>query len=520
MNTGSLLCENADSVGNRIGVNTNKFKNILETIYWNYVDSVDIDFLSEEAFRTIMKTLDKNSIYLNKDQLYTRKVNDQGSGVGIGVELRHINDTAVVYYIKEGSPADSVGLRPFDKILSVNDINVVGMSIDDIYVLLRGEKNTLLSVKFKEGFSEKIKKIDIIRNEVQISSLNIALLIPQTHVGYISSKSFSKISHLEFYEEIKKLKKRGAESFIIDLRDNPGGFLEQVSLIIDEFLEEGKTISYTESRNPIYKQTITSTDGGCCETMPLVMFLNKNSASACELFAGVLQDFDRGLVIGQRSFGKSSVQRLWNMNDSTGFQMTVAEYFTPLGRSIDIKHKDSINIDPAMKLNLDDTTFSKISEMINQFGVGSSLPVYHSEQGRTILGGGGIFPDYLVEEEQNTLLTNILLQRSIIFEYVYLYLSVNNKTLKDEYSNNLDKFISKFKISDKMLSELKDLSFKKNIWNEEMFQKDKIKIGDYLKATLGRALFGNSAYFSILIKSDKWIQKALEIIPETNVINK
>ncbi|MFH1050500.1 MAG: S41 family peptidase [bacterium] len=520
INSGSLLSENADSVGNRIGVNTNKFKYILETIYLNYADSVDIDYISEEAFRNMMSSLDKNSIYLNKEQLYTKRVNDQGSGVGIGIELRLINDTAVVYYVKEGTPADSVGLRPFDRILSVDDVNVVGKQINDIYGMLRGEKNTLLKVRMEKGFSGEIKKIDIMRNEVQISSLNISLIIPETKTGYINSKNFSKISHSEFMTEINKFKKKGIRSLIIDLRDNPGGFLEQVSLIIDEFLEPGKTISYTEARNPTYKQTITSTNNGCCEKIPLVLLLNKNSASACELFAGVLQDFDRGIVVGQRSFGKSSVQRLWNMIDSTGFQLTVAEYFTPLGRSIDIKKKDSITIDPAIKLSIDDTSYNKINDMVNQIGITGNLPVYRSENGRVILGGGGIFPDFLIEEEQNTLLTNVLNLRNIIFEYVYYYLIANKQLLDNDYRSDFEKFSGNFRVTDNMLFELKNLSYKKNVWNEEMFLKDKSKIRDFVKAEIGRILFGNKAYFAILLKSDKWIQKAVEVMPESDIINK
>jgi len=515
-----LYSENADSVGYRIGVNTNKFKNILETIYWNYVDSVDIDYISEEAFKIMLKSLDKNSVYLNQEQLYTRKVNDQGAGVGIGVELRLINDTAVVYYVKEGSPADSVGIRPFDKFLNVDGYDVTGHTIDGIYGMLRGEKNSRVGVTIERAFSNEIRDIEIVRNEVQLSSLNIALTIPGTKTGYISSKNFSKISHEEFLEELNKMKGKKIRGLIIDLRDNPGGFLEQVGLIIDEFLEGGKTISYTKSRNPVYKQTMTSTSGGCCEKIPIVLILNKNSASACELFAGVLQDLDRGVIVGERSFGKSSVQRLWNMNDSTGFQMTVAEYFSPLGRSIDIKKRDSISIDPVLKLSLDDSTYNNISSMINQFGVGTNIPVFYSESGRVILGGGGIFPDYIVDEEQRTLLTNVLNQRSIIFEYVYKYLFQNKSQLEKDYKKDYEKFINNFNVNDRMLYDLKNLSYGKNIWNEEMFQKDKLKIRAYVKAEIGRVLFGNTVYFSVLILEDKWIRKGLDVMPESYIINK
>ena len=515
-----LFAENKDSIADKIKVNTNKFNQILETIYLNYVDSVDIDAISEESFRIMMKSLDKHSVYLNKDQLYTRRVNDRGSGIGIGIEIRLINDTSVVYYVQAGAPADSAGLKPFDKILSVNDVNIAGKQIDDIYAMLRGEKNSLLNITIKEGFSEEIKKVKLTRNDVQISSLNISLVIPETKTGYISSKNFSKISHFEFVNEINKLKEQGINSLIVDLRDNPGGFLEQVGLIIDEFLQKGKTISYTKSRNQVYKQTIVSTENGCCEKMPLVLLLNKNSASGCELFAGLLQDYDRGIIVGQRSFGKSSVQRLWNMNDSTGFQMTVAEYFTPLGRSIDIKKKDSISVDPTLKLNLDDTTFNRISDMVNQFGYGSNLPVYYSENGRVILGGGGIFPDFLLEEEQNTLLTTVLLQRNIIFEYVYFFLIVNKNFIESEYQNDKERFIRNFRVTDKMLYELKNVSYKKNIWNEEMFQKDKLKISNLIKAEIGRVLYGNNAYFGILITNDKMIEKAVEVMPDSEIIYK
>jgi len=516
----NLYSQNADSIGNRIGINTNKFKYILETIYQNYLDTVDIDYISETAFQNMLKTLDKNSLYFNKEQLYGRQVQTEGTEIGIGLDIRIIDGNVIVYSVTANSPADSAGIKPCDKIIEIDSMVLYGKGFEEINKIFRGERNSFVNLKIEKALSEEIRQLNLLRKDIKVSSLNISLMIPESKILFISSRNFSKISHAEFKEVFEKYKKQKIKGILIDLRDNPGGYLEQVSLIIDEFLKEYKTISYTEARVAKYQSKLISTKGGCCEDLPLVLILNKKSASACELFAGVLQDYDRGIVIGQRSFGKSSVQLLWTMNDSTGFQITVAEYFTPLGRSVDIKKKDSVIIDPAGKLSMDENAYNKLTEFVNQMGYTSNLPVSYSENGRTILGGGGIFPDYLLEEEQYTLLTNILLQRNIIFEYVYRYLSVYKKSLEEDFKNEPEKFIKDFKISDKMLFDLKSLSYKKNLWNEEMFLKDKTKIGDFVKAEIGRVLFGDKAYYGILIKSDKWIQKALEVFPESDIINK
>lgn len=512
--------QNADSVRKKIQLNSEKFKYMLETIFENYVDSVDIDKISELSFKTLLNSLDKNSYYFTKEQLYNRQITAQGYEVNIGIDIRLMNQNVIVYSVVEKSPADLAGIEPYDKILEIDSNSLFGKNIEDILPLLKGEKNSFIKLKIEKAFTGELQEVVIKRDDIPVSSINVSLMLPNTQIIYISSKNFSKISHSEFRKIIEKYKKQKIKGIIFDLRDNPGGYLDQVSAIIDDFLESGKTIWYTNARNDAYKQKLLTSEGGVCETTPLVIIMNKKSASACELFAGVVQDYDRGLIIGQRSFGKGSVQLLWNMIDSTGFQVSVAEYFTPLGRKIDIKNMDSITIDPTAKLNLDDTTFSKINEIINQVGIGSKLPVYHSTHGRTLLGGGAIFPDFTLEEEHYTLLTTILLQRNIIFEYVYEYVSANKKSLKQEYLLNSDKFIKDFNVTDKMLFDLKNISYKKNIWNEEMFLMDKEKIKYFVKAEIGRVIFGNNTYYSILINNDKWIQKATEIFPKSIIINK
>ncbi|MFC2131581.1 S41 family peptidase [Bacteroidota bacterium] len=514
INSITVLSFDKDSIGVRIDINSNKFKYILETIFLNYADTVDIDLISEEAFRTMLNKLDRYSAYLDKDQLYNKQVSNVGSEIGIGVELGYFGDTAVVYKVVDKSPADSSGIEPFDKILAINDVNVIGKSLVLIYQRLRGQRNSIVNLQVESRFTKKIREVQLTRREVPISSLYISMVLPGTETGYINSKKFSKISHEEFSVVLDELVNEGMKNLIIDLRDNPGGFLEQVGLIVNEFLPDGNTISYTKARNPIFSQRMESSAKCCCKELPLVMILNQNSASACELFAGAIQDLDRGLVVGQRSFGKSSAQQLWKMNDSTGFQMTVAEYFTPLGRSINIKENDSVFLDPAMKLTVGDTTYNQIVEVINKFGGETKLPVFHSLKGRTLLGGGGIFPDYMVEEEKNTLLMDIFLQRYIIFEYVHNFLTDNYAILKSEF-NNMDSFVIKFRIPDKMLFDLKSLSYSKKIWNEEMFLKDKSAIRNHIKAEIARVLFGNRAYYAVLIRNDNYIEKALEVMQES-----
>ena len=294
-----------DSVANRIEFNSNKFKYILETIYNNYADSVDIDKISEQAFYRLLNSLDKNSLYLTKDVLYKKTISDEGSEIGIGIDVRSFNDTIFVYTVMDNSPAYNAGIRPFDRIISINNDSVKGLTIEDIRKKLIGTINSVVSIEYISIADNKSRSIQINRTKIQVPSLNTSLMIPNNDIGYLNFKRFSKISHTELDSELSRLKKLGMRSLIIDLRDNPGGFLDEAGAIINEFLSGKQTITYTQSRNPQYRYHINSNDSGNYKKLPLILLVNDNSASACELFAAALQDLDRGLVVGRKTFGKS-----------------------------------------------------------------------------------------------------------------------------------------------------------------------------------------------------------------------
>lgn len=511
-----LYSTDIDSVRLRVDFNANKFKYILETIFNNYADSVDIDKISEQAFFQMLNSLDKHSYYLTKEALNKKSESDKGNEIGIGINLKSFKDTLFVYNVIWNSPAQLSGIKPLDRIISIDNKSVLAISLEEAQRMLKGENNSIVLIEILTASDFKRKVLQLTRNQITVSSINYSVIIPGNDIAYLNFKKFSKISHDEFQNDLKLLEKSGMRSLIIDLRDNPGGFLEQVGVIANEFINGKEIITYTNSRNPLFRYSMLSDDSGAYKELPVIIIVNENSASACELFASVMQDLDRGIVIGRRTFGKGSAQMLWKMTDSTGFQMTVAEYLTPLGRKIGLLKEPNKTIDESMKLNLNVNAITELNQLINVYGVDSKLPIYTTKKGRTILGGASVFPDYFVENDTITLLTEVLNNKNILIEYVFLYLTNNFKALNKEYGNSLPKFSKEFFISDLMLSDLKRHSYSKNIWNEEMFQNDKKKIEILLKAEIARAFFGDLGYYSILIKNDKFVAKAIELMHEAD----
>ncbi len=492
-----------------------KFQTILQMISKYYKDSVNIRKVSEVAFTAMLKDLDQFSDYFSTEQYKSINDNYKGSTLSTGITLISLNDTITVTGVTKGSPADSLGIFSGDKILFINGQNAIKMPGQEAVQKINQNPDTAVTIIIKRGYSSSLQEFRIVKTEVLITTISSFFIIPKTDIGYLKFVKFSSIADKEFLETLDKLHDKGMKSVIIDLRGNAGGYLEQVSLMCDEILPGNDTITYTQTRHPDFLQTHISKNGQKYEDLPVVVIMDGSSASASEILAGAVQDLDRGLVIGTISFGKGSVQKLWEFKDGSAFRITVAGYCTPSGRSIQkYTSKDQIDLSPSAKLAMGGNSQKVIDEINKKGGGKAQLPVFKTSKGRTVLGGGGIFPDYFVKDDTTTLLTQILRTNGLFLEFSYIYLAVQREEINKKYGKDFLRFFNEFTVDDKLMQDFIQYAKKKKVWNEKMYETDKNVIQGYVKAYISYALWGDPAYFLSLMPFDKQIQKAVEVMPE------
>ncbi len=508
----NLISEEMEADSNSVNIDFQgqKFVFMLKAIQKYYPDSVDIEELCTKTFKYMAKEIDKYSAYYSKNERTRKKAKDKGEAIGIGVNLLPLSDTVTVIYVIEGSPADSVGILPGDKIISIDQKTSKGLNQQEALDMMKGDLGSVVEIEIHRGYEPETRLFKIKRKRYPLSSVSASFIIPGTDIAYINFNRFSKASDTEFREEIEKFKKRGFKKIILDLRSNLGGYLSVATKMIDEFLPPDKMISYTKARSDVFNFEYKSTENHSCLDIPLIILINSRSASATEAMAGAVQDFDRGIVVGERSYGKGSAQKIWDMKDGSAFKMTIAKYMTPSGRCIE-KETSTSEIDNPIG---DDNKRKRISDVMAAFGGKSKLPVFKTEKGRTVFGGGGIIPDYIVPKDSTTKLSSVLISKGIIFEFVYSLLYTNRDAIISQYENSIDKFVLNFKINDNVLTALKRFSVSKNIWNEDMFEYDKEYIRHIIKATIAEAIWKKNGYKAVMINYDNYVAKAIEVMPK------
>ncbi|MBM2815728.1 MAG: Periplasmic protease [Ignavibacteria bacterium] len=498
---------------------TQKFKNILETASINSLDSFDIEKVCDAAYNSLLREIDPFGSYNPPEKQKNVDDRSRGATEGIGIDFVPLSDTATVISVFIGSPADSAGILTGDKILYVNGENAVGKTKPELAAKISGEKGTSVTLVIKRGWTSTLQEFIIKRLDVALPSFDASFLIAGTKIGYIKCTRFSDVSHPEFVKLKDKLK--GAKQLIIDVRGNPGGSLEEVVKIADEFIPEGCKLTYTSSRNPIYVHEYKSSAGGIFERFPVIIIIDALSSSGSEALAGAVQDLDRGIVVGEQSYGKGLAQSQWKMTDGSGFRLTVAQYYTPSGRCIQKPyHGEKPVLDPSLLLNTSAGMQKILEEIYQKTGGKTQLPIFHTSLGKPVIGGGGIYPDYFEKKDTTTLLTRVLYQKGIFMELAFNFLYVNRKEISEEYENDFAAFSEKFRIDDSMLVNLKKLSFSKNIWNDEMFVQDKEIIRIEIKASIAFALWGNNGFEYCMMPLDKPIMRSIELMPEAEKMMK
>jgi len=507
--------------GDTVYDQTNKFREVLNLTEKYYVKEVDAKKLTESAVEGLLEKLDPHSVYI-APQAYEQVAEEfRGEFEGIGVTFTIRNDSILVVDTFGGGPSAKVGIQTNDRIVRIGDSSSVGWNNDQVKAHLRGPKGTKVKVGVHRPGTKELLDFEIIRDKIAITSVDIGMMV-NDEVGYISVNKFSEKTDEEMEQALKRLKSQGMKRLILDLRANPGGLLEQAFEMADLFLDGGTKetphkIVYTKARRPEFDEVYYAKTGQAYENLPLIVLLSNYSASASEIVAGAIQDWDRGLIVGETSFGKGLVQRQWRLSDGSGLRLTIARYYTPSGRLIqrDYEGKDKEEYQKEAFVRKE-----KEGENIDHKAEGdSSRPVFHTHSGRVVYGGGGITPDYVVKNAQLTALTEGILRRGLFEQFVTAHLDGKGLSIRSEYSKNWKKFRDSFVISDDIL-----VGFRAYLQNHETkidekeFEKDATFIKTRLKATFARNFWGNEGWYPLMLQVDAQFQKALSLFPEAEKI--
>ncbi len=492
-----------------------KLERTLQLINGLYVDDVNSKELTEAAIRAMLEELDPHSTYLSEDEVQAMNEPLQGNFDGIGISFNMLTDTLYVMEVIAGGPSQGVGILPGDKIIFVNDTLIAGVEMNnqDVVKMLRGPKGTTVNVKILRRGVNDLMEFRIVRDKIPITSIDAAYMVTND-VGYIRLSRFGITSGEEFKEAEKTLRTQGMKHLLLDLTDNGGGILQTANDIADEFLEEDQVIVYTEGKNqPRYTMKATGSDelhGG-----KLVILVNGASASASEILAGAVQDWDRGVIVGRRTFGKGLVQRQLPLPDGTMIRLTVARYYTPSGRSIQRPYEGG-DVD-AYNQDFIDRRFSGELFDANSFQFPDSLKLQTLVNGRTVYGGGGIMPDYFVpvDTTSGTFLHANLNARGVINRLAITEVDNNRQELLDKYPN-ITSFIDSYQLPDYMMSRLRSIAEEVEIkWDDEEFEQSRHLISVQLTALIARDLYDSSAFYHIINDENDIYREGLKIITDS-----
>lgn len=408
-----------------------KINAVLNLIQSEYVDSIDVKDLVEQAIPAIIGNLDPHSYYIPASDIRAENEKLDGSLSGIGVSFFMMNDTANVDQVIPNGPAEKVGMLAGDRIISVNGESIVGgtLTAEGIRSKIRGEKGTKVKIGVKRNSSKKTLTFTITRDDIPMNTVDVSYMI-DNKTGYIKIAQFGKNTYDEFFAALSKLKKDGASRYIVDLRGNPGGYMEMAILMVNEFLEQGELIVYTKGRKEREDIQVWSDDQGSFHDAQVAVLIDEYSASASEIMAGALQDNDRGLVVGRRSFGKGLVQKQIYLPDSSAIRLTIARYYTPSHRCIQKDYTLG-----------DEDDYSK--ELYDRYSHGElysadsikvdKSKIFRTANGRIVYGGGGIVPDIFVPNDTTGVTTyyRAVANLGLLQQYVYTYVDINRDQLKN-----------------------------------------------------------------------------------------
>lgn len=496
---------------------TQKFATTLQIIEFGYVDSIDAPDLVEKAIIAMLKELDPHSSYISSDDV--RRVNEplESEFEGIGVTFQMFNDTILVVAPVPGGPSDKLGILAGDKIIKINGEDAFGPKVNNEFVMerLRGKKGTTVEVSILRSDKKDLIDFSIVRDKIPLNSID-ATYMAAPGIGYIKLTRFAKSSMTEFHESVVKLRGQGMKDLILDLRGNSGGFLNVAVELSDQFLPADKLIVYTEGmRSP--KQEFRSTATGDLLNGRVIVMINEGSASASEIVSGAIQDWDRGLVVGRRSFGKGLVQRPFNLPDGSMIRLTTARYFTPTGRSIQKPYEHGETEDYYKDLNRRLESGELVDAKSIEFP--DSLK-YYTPNGRVVHGGGGIMPDIFTPIDSTRFSDYYpeLVRKGIFNTFTLNYLDKNRRNLQKNFPT-VESFRDNFVVDDQIFGEFLALATEKNVVRKDSdkyyYPEADLKI--QIKAMLARNLWDVNAYFLMINDLDSELKVAIDLMQSGKV---
>jgi carboxyl-terminal processing protease len=496
-----------------------KLGRVLDIVNMFYVDTVNNDKLVEAAIVEMLKELDPHSVYVSKDEVKEMNEPLEGNFEGIGVQFNIFNDTILVVNTIPGGPSEKLGIRAGDRIIKIDGQVVAGVGVknNDVFKKLSGKKGTEVLVSISRRPEKDLIDFTIARDKIPIFSLDASYMIDK-EIGYIKLNRFSATTITEFNEAITKLKALGAKDLILDLSGNGGGYLNTAVDLADQFLDDKKLIVFTEGINSPRSDYKATTMGNLNDGR-LVVLVDEYSASASEIVSGAIQDWDRGVIVGRRTFGKGLVQRPFNLPDGSLIRLTVARYYTPSGRLIQKPYDNGYT-----DYEKDIVNRYKKGELIHADSIHfpDSLKFQTLNSKRTVYGGGGIMPDIFVPLD-TTLYTDYyrsLVRKGIFNKYTLSYIDANRNSLKSSYPD-FAKFKTEFMVSDVMVDSLLSLAKKEGIARKEdeiAKSKDDIKL--MVKALVANNLWNYSEYFEIVNPSRPEYMKAIEVLHDKKLYSK
>lgn len=488
----------------------NKLTDVMRILEDSYVDSVQHHKLIESAIDGMLKELDPHTTYIPAEELQQMSEALEGNFEGIGVEFNILRDTIVVVSPISGGPSEALGIRAGDRIIKVEGEDVAGKKIrnEDVIKKLRGKKGTKVNVIIYRPSSGKETEYTITRDRIPLHSVDATYMIDET-TGFVKVNRFSGTTKREFTEALATLKKKGMKNLVLDLSGNPGGYLDAAIAMADEFLEKGKLVVYTKGRKSPERKAFSSA-GDNFEEGRIVVLIDEGSASASEIVAGAIQDWDRGLVIGRRSFGKGLVQEQKVFPDGSAMRITVSRYYTPSGRSIQRPYEAGSEV-----YNNDILGRFEKGEFIHpdSIKVNDSLK-YKTSMGRTVYGGGGIMPDVFVpiDTALDVQFLNDVVSKGLLNSFALDFLDRNRTLIEKEYPTS-DAYIKNFTITSQIMQDfLKKVKEAGVKVDRSGLDHSKEYLELHLKGLMGRQLFNNNVYFAITNQIDPAYAKAVDII--------
>lgn len=495
----------------------NKFSQIVQIIKTNYVDTIDTEALEKESINDLLHALDPHSNYFTAEE--AKSVNEPlaGSFDGIGIEFLLWSDTIFVANIIDDGPSAKAGLLVGDKIIKVDGKVLNGMNLKnaDVLKLLKGKSGSAVQLHIYRSTLGKYEDVKITRGSVPIKSVD-GYFMADANTGYIKISRFAANTFDEYKTAFEKLKNNGMKNLIIDLRDNGGGYLNTAQKIADEFLGADKKILTTKGEHTgIENYVATST--GEFENGKLIILINENSASASEILGGALQDNDRALIVGRRSYGKGLVQNSFSLKDGSSIRLTISRYYTPSGRSIQRPYNHGYD-----EYEDDYSHRYKSGELFIEDSIkNNKQQIFTTVGGRNVYGGGGIVPDIFVpldSSKRSKLLTN-LLEKSVIRQVAYTY-TEQHKTVLEKYQS-VEQYYTAFHIENLLWDQLRTTaSFSQISWDENDFIRSKPELEKYLKAFIARQLFKTNGYLYVEAKADETFINAISCLGKEGLFEK